>query len=907
MLRRSIIFFCVAAISVLSLRIGYAQTISEAYSSEDWSTDLAISGNFFVILETNPKVFEKVNGTWVFRQELLPASDMDRDPNGRFGGAVDIEGNIIVVNTSNAVYIYELQSAEWLNTHRFEVPESFLGEYPILFRNALDIVIDKDQIVASTGFGNQYYGGGALTFYRRSGISGLFNGTEVWEFESTFFSRGGGFGKEMELSDEHLIISTQGLGEVFTYKKVDTAWTEGARLPLTFFPWRVPLYLEEDTLFYIDSSGHKLMIYALAGDEPALIASVPVQFDVLDENKSYPRDITKMGDSVFLAYGGQVIVYDLNGDSPELDYRIRHPNGITSFCCELMASSNQALLLGSGAQTYQFQPFPRDLMPTPESPVDNAVNMYRDGITLSWSSIPGALSYDLQLWSYDFQGERLQVDLSTSNNAVTVALPEYDALYSWWIRSITDAGTSNWSQVFSFKTEPQPSTITAWEPRFGSFGADSTIQALATTWQGRLYAGGQFQQLGQESIPYVAQWTGSQWLPLGEGVNGSVQQMKTNFRTRDLYVMGDFDQAGEKTVPGIARWRVQRNTWDNPIPEFEGTPTHLSWDGNIGTWGGLYIATYNSELANPGRLYKFHAPAEFDAPLILNRSWTLADSISAIDALDGEVLIGFDHPAAEYGAPGDCQFFGCVALLEGNNLRALDPVLPVDSLMAVDHVAIAFRDYYIAGDFVLRSQDGPVNYLAKYDGDVWAQIPANLNGPVSMLETACNGNCERYAVSQQLLYVGSEEVPHIGLWNNNEFLIPDGGTNGPVLAAIENYIGGNFTEAGGVASNYIGLWRGVLPVSVEEEEATLGTSKATIYPNPVRNQASLRFTIEQHVQVDLRVFDALGREVMSMERGTLLPGEYTRYIDTSHLAAGAYFVVLQRGTTRQTIPFVIQQ
>ena len=885
---------------------GYAQTIAEAYASEDWSTDLVVSGDYFVILESNPRVFKKIDGAWVFRQELLPESDADREPNGRFGGAIDIQDNIIVVNATNAVYVYEKQSDVWLNTHRFEVPESFLGDYPIMSRNALDVVISGDQIVAATGFGNQYYGGGALTFYKRTGFSGLFNGTEVWEFESTFFSRGGGFGKEMELSDKHLIISTQGLGEVFTYRKTDDTWTEGARLPLTFYPWRVPLHLENETLYYIDSSGEKLLVYDMAGVEPSLLASVPVAFDVLDENRSFPRDVLKVGDYVFMAYQRQVIVYELNEGIPQFSYRIRDPAGITATCCELMASTDQVLLLRGGARVYEFKHSTVNLAPIPLSPADNAVNQFRDGITLNWSSIPDALSYDLQLWSYDFQGERLQVSLSISNTSAIVALPEYDAFYSWWVRSVTAKGQSNWSQVFSFNTEPQPSTFTAWEPRFGAFGADSTITALATTWQGRLYAGGSFQNLGIEPIPYVAQWTGSQWLPLGEGVNGPVHQIKANFRTSDLYVLGDFDEAGEVNVPGLARWRVQRNVWDNPVPEFEGIPTHLSWDGNIGTEGGFYLATYDQSKASPGRLYQFLASSGFDDPLTLNRSWTFADSISAIDALDGEVMIGFDHPASNYGNPAECQFYGCVALLEGNSVMPLDSMLPVDSLKGVDHVAIAFRDYYIAGDFEFRVPDGPINYLAKYDGNDWRPIPANLNGPVSLLETACNGNCERFAVSQQLLYVGSEAVPHIGLWNNNEFLIPDGGTNGPVLSAVENYVAGNFTEAGGVASRNIGLWRGELPVNVEEEETAIVQSPATIYPNPARQQANILFALEQQTHVELIVFDALGREVMSVKEEMLLPGEHSRQIDVSHLAAGTYFVVLQHGHSRDTVPFVVQ-
>jgi hypothetical protein len=90
-------------------------------------------------------------------------------------------------------------------------------------------------------------------------------------------------------------------------------------------------------------------------------------------------------------------------------------------------------------------------------------------------------------------------------------------------------------------------------------GLKASVSALAN-YNGYLIAGGIFTLAGGESANCVAQWDGSTWSPLGEGVQGSWQAgldpEVTALAVYDgvLYAGGNFIQAGQVQTSCIARW-----------------------------------------------------------------------------------------------------------------------------------------------------------------------------------------------------------------------------------------------------------------------------------------------------------------------------------------------------------------
>ncbi len=85
-----------------------------------------------------------------------------------------------------------------------------------------------------------------------------------------------------------------------------------------------------------------------------------------------------------------------------------------------------------------------------------------------------------------------------------------------------------------------------WSAVGGGFG--TTVNALTFS-NGNLYAGGNTKI---PSVAPIARWNGCAWLPLGSGVNDSVNDIAAS--GDDVYVVGLFTMAGAKPSTHIAHW-----------------------------------------------------------------------------------------------------------------------------------------------------------------------------------------------------------------------------------------------------------------------------------------------------------------------------------------------------------------
>lgn len=78
--------------------------------------------------------------------------------------------------------------------------------------------------------------------------------------------------------------------------------------------------------------------------------------------------------------------------------------------------------------------------------------------------------------------------------------------------------------------------------------------------------------------------------------------------------------------------------------------------------------------------------------------------------------------------------------------------------------------------------------------------------------------------------------------------------------------------------------------AVRPDEVTL-----TSYPNPVRQQGTLEYTLPEEQEVTLRIYDALGREVAVLEQGRRNARRHTVRFETDRLSSGIYFGRLTTG------------
>ena len=80
---------------------------------------------------------------------------------------------------------------------------------------------------------------------------------------------------------------------------------------------------------------------------------------------------------------------------------------------------------------------------------------------------------------------------------------------------------------------------------------------------------------------------------------------------------------------------------------------------------------------------------------------------------------------------------------------------------------------------------------------------------------------------------------------------------------------------------------------VAAESAPLEAAFAlAVFPNPTRDVATVRFTLDAPQRVTLAVYDVLGRRVLAADLGAQPTGEATHRLDVANLPAGLYVVRL---------------
>jgi protocatechuate 3,4-dioxygenase beta subunit len=77
------------------------------------------------------------------------------------------------------------------------------------------------------------------------------------------------------------------------------------------------------------------------------------------------------------------------------------------------------------------------------------------------------------------------------------------------------------------------------------------------------------------------------------------------------------------------------------------------------------------------------------------------------------------------------------------------------------------------------------------------------------------------------------------------------------------------------------------------------------YPNPFNPSTSISYQLPAAVNVDLRVYDVIGREVAVLASGVQTAGEHTVKFDASSLSTGVYFYRLSAGTAVATMKMLL--
>lgn len=115
-------------------------------------------------------------------------------------------------------------------------------------------------------------------------------------------------------------------------------------------------------------------------------------------------------------------------------------------------------------------------------------------------------------------------------------------------------------------------------------GANGTINALKISANGNLYAGGSFTEIGGIAAKNIAVWNGTAWAALGSGVDGSVLVLEVNGNNQ-VYAAGIFETINNVTAKNIGFWNgtqwsvLTDGTTSIPGTNNEIRSLHLDTDG----------------------------------------------------------------------------------------------------------------------------------------------------------------------------------------------------------------------------------------------------------------------------------------------------------------------------------------
>jgi hypothetical protein len=338
-----------------------------------------------------------------------------------------------------------------------------------------------------------------------------------------------------------------------------------------------------------------------------------------------------------------------------------------------------------------------------------------------------------------------------------------------------------------------------WEP-LGD-GLDGLVSALAIK-DTTLYAGGDFSHAGTRSASHLAVWNGTAWSPVGAGADASVRSLAI-LPDGALYAGGEFSLAGGITANHLARWNG--TAWSR-IGVDTANGTNGVVNAITGGNGSLFVGGTFSVASGIGA----QNIAEYDrrgfSALGSDPAGGLYGTVVTVALNGSDLYIG-----GIFDAVGGLRTSG-IAKWDGRKWTRLGK--GVDSTVRT----IAFGsngDAYVGGEFRRAGDDSTATGIARWDGSRWHPLGAGTDGFVYSI--AIDGN-DLYAAGN-FRSAGGLVSNHIAKWDIasgvwsplGSGIAGASGTTWIAALAARNgrvYAGGRFITAGGVASNGIAEWNG---------------------------------------------------------------------------------------------------
>lgn len=393
----------------------------------------------------------------------------------------------------------------------------------------------------------------------------------------------------------------------------------------------------------------------------------------------------------------------------------------------------------------------------------------------------------------------------------------------------------------------------------GLTGSSAIVRAIAIAPNGDVVAGGNFTSAGGQPAQGLARWNGVGWSDVGGGVaEGHVRALA--FEGENLWVGGTFQSVGGEPSGGLALWAD--GAWSSPagseifsINGLKAGPDGLylvgsffkagDKDGLIGMalWDGTEFHALHNGFSPAGE-----SPTEISVAgdhvmmaggfasvggRIVNQiarwdgaGWRAYGDQDAIGVPPGPGAEVFAVAAAGDGTGFAGGFFSQIgnvnaaniARWNGQSWEALDSGLQAEGIPSVRAMALTPEGILYVGGRFETAGGAPANNVAMWNGTHWLPLGDGLDSTTHpnggfVLALAWAG--DRLYAGGSFDRSGSSTLGGVAWWDGADWHAIDGGVAFPgfnpsvqalATRGFELFIGGSFSEVGGVPAGRVAKW-----------------------------------------------------------------------------------------------------